>query len=285
MGDIVYTLRKSTRTAKFGLVIIVLWILCAILASFIAPHEPNEVDIAKRFIPPVWQENGSAEHIFGTDEMGRDVLSRLIYGAQVSMIVGILSVVIGMGIGVILGLVSGYMGGMTDTIIMRIVDMMLSFPFIFMALCLMAVMGSSLLNVILVLGITGWVSYTRTIRAQVLSVKEREFVRAANTIGCKGSRVLFKHILPSVVDSAIILATMEMSSSILAEASLTFLGMGIPPSIPTWGNMIATGRQYIYSAWWLTAIPGVAIFLVCLSINFVGDWLRDVRDPRLRGVD
>ena len=133
-------------------------------------------------------------------------------------------------------------------------------------------------------GITGWASYTRTVRAQVLSVREREFIRASTTIGCKDGRILFKHILPSVIDSAIILATMEMGSAILSEASLTFLGMGVPPSIPTWGNMISSGRQYIYTAWWLTTLPGLAIFIVCLGINFIGDWARDIRDPRLRGV-
>ncbi len=148
----------------------------------------------------------------------------------------------------------------------------------------MAVLGSSLMNVIIVLGITGWVPYTRMIHAQVLSIKEREFVKSSHTIGCTKLRVVLKHIMPNVIDSAIILATMEMGTSILAEASLTFLGLGVPPSIPTWGNMIATGRQYIFTSWWLTTIPGLAIFFVCLSINFVGDWLRDIRDPRLRGA-
>jgi peptide/nickel transport system permease protein len=167
---------------------------------------------------------------------------------------------------------------------MRIVDVMLSFPFIFMALVLMAVLGSGLTNVIVVIGITGWVPYARTVRAQTLSLKEREFITASDTIGCNDMRIILKHILPNIIDSAIILGTLEMSSAILSEASLTFLGMGIPPSMATWGSMVASGREYIYTAWWITALPGLAIFLVCLAINFVGDWVRDVRDPRLRST-
>ena len=284
MKTILDMLRKSTTTAKIGLFIVLVWILCAVFAPFISPHDPEAVDIMQRMKPPAWQDGGSMEHVLGTDEMGRDVLSRLIYGARISLVIGVCSVVVGMTIGVVLGLLAGYIGGWVDAVIMRLVDMMLAFPFTFLALCLVAVLGSSLENVIIVLGITGWASYTRTVRAQVLSVREREFIRASTTIGCKDGRILFKHILPSVIDSAIILATMEMGSAILSEASLTFLGMGVPPSIPTWGNMISSGRQYIYTAWWLTTLPGLAIFIVCLGINFIGDWARDIRDPRLRGV-
>jgi len=276
-------LKKSTRTAKFGLVIILLWLICAIFAPLLAPYGPNDVDIMKRFVPPAWQEGGSSEHLLGTDEMGRDVLSRLVYGSRVSFVVGVMSVVFSMVLGTSLGLLAGYCGGWVDTVIMRAVDVMLSFPFIFMALLLMSVLGSSLTNVILVLGITGWVPYTRTIRAQTLSLKEREFVTASDTSGCSSFRIVFRHILPNVIDNAIILGTLEMATAIMAEASLTFLGLGVPPSVPTWGNMIATGRQYIYTSWWLTTLPGIVIFLVCLSINFVGDWVRDIRDPRLRG--
>ena len=284
MKTILDMLRKSIITAKIGLFIVLVWILCAVFAPFISPHAPEAVDIMQRMKPPAWQDGGSMEHVLGTDEMGRDVLSRLIYGARISLVIGVCSVVVGMTIGVVLGLLAGYIGGWVDAVIMRLVDMMLAFPFTFLALCLVAVLGSSLENVIIVLGITGWASYTRTVRAQVLSVREREFIRASTTIGCKDGRILFKHILPSVIDSAIILATMEMGSAILSEASLTFLGMGVPPSIPTWGNMISSGRQYIYTAWWLTTLPGLAIFIVCLGINFIGDWARDIRDPRLRGV-
>lgn len=249
----------------------------------IAPYGENDVDITKRMVPPAWSEKGTAEHLLGTDEMGRDILSRIIYGSRVSLIVGVMAVLVSFIIGTTLGLIAGYFGGLADSIIMRAVDVMLSFPFIFLALCLMAVLGSSLLNVIIVLGITGWVPYTRTIRAQTLSVREREYVKAAKTAGATRFFIIIKHVLPNVIDSAIILGTIEMGTSILSEASLTFLGMGVPPAIATWGNMIATGREYIFIAWWLTTLPGLAIFIVCLSINFLGDWLRDIRDPRLRG--
>ena len=278
------TLKSSTRTAKFGMVIIILWILCAIFADVIAPYGPNDVNIMLRMKPPAWMDGGSSAHLLGTDEVGRDVLSRLIYGCQISLIVGLMSVVVSLIIGTTLGLVSGFFGGKVDAVIMRACDVMLAFPFIFMALCFMAVLGSGLKNVIIVLGITGWMSYARTVRGQTLSLREREFVRAAATSGCKKTRVMFRHILPNVIDQAIVLGTLEMGTSILSEASLTFLGMGVPATIPTWGNMIASGRDYIYTAWWLTTFPGLVIFLVCLSINFVGDWIRDVRDPRLRGA-
>ena len=225
------------------------------------------------------------DHIFGTDQLGRDVLTRLIYGSRISLIVGIIAGIVGLVIGVILGLLAGYFGGWIDVVISRMIDVMLAFPFIFLALLLVAALGASLTNVILVLGITGWVPYARTVRAQVLSVKEKEFVKAAHALGCNDGRIIFKQILPSVIDSAIILGTMDIGTIILSEASLTFLGLGIPPNIATWGNMIANGNDYIFSAGWLTMIPGIALLIGCISINFVGDWLRDVRDPRLRGVD
>lgn len=279
------TVNKGTWTAKVGIVILVIWVLVAALAPLLAPYGVNDIDIIHRLTPPYWQEGGSAAHILGTDQLGRDVLTRLIYGSQTSLIVGLISVVVGMVIGVTLGLMAGYFGGWVDAVISRIIDIMLAFPFIFMAMLLVAALGSSLVNVIIVLGITGWVPYARTIRANVLSVREKEFVRSANTVGCTHRRILFQHILPSVIDSAIILGTMDVGTYILSEASLTFLGLGIPPKIATWGNMIATGQDYIYSAWWLTAIPGLALLIGCVSVNFVGDWVRDVRDPRLRGVD
>lgn len=278
-------LKKSSFAAKMGLIICTIWIICAIFAPLISPHDPNEKDINRRFVPPCWEKNGTSQYILGTDEVGRDVLSRLIYGSRVSLIVGIMAVIVSLIIGTTLGVIAGYFGGVVDAVIMRIVDVMLSFPFIFMALCLMAVLGASLINVIIVLGLTGWVPYARTIRAETLSLKEREFVTAANIQGCRSMRTIIRHIVPNVIDSAVVLGTLEMATAILSEASLTFLGLGVPPTIATWGSMVATGRNYIWSNCWLTIIPGIAIFLVCLSINFVGDWIRDVRDPRLRGTD
>lgn len=281
MNKVLKTLKQSTRTAKFGLVIVIVWIVVAILA----PYGVNDIDVAQRLAPPCFMEGGTMDHLLGTDQLGRDVLTRLIYGSRVSLIVGITAGVVGLLIGVVLGLLSGYFGGWVDAVISRMIDVMLAFPFIFLALLLVAALGASLTNVILVLGITGWVPYARTVRAQVLSVKEKEFVKAAGALGCSDRRIIFKQILPSVIDSAIILGTMDVGTIILSEASLTFLGLGIPPNIATWGNMIANGNDYIFTAGWLTMVPGVALLLGCISINFVGDWLRDVRDPRLRGVD
>ena len=285
MNDVWKMIRHSTRTAKFGLVVVAVWIVVAVLAPILAPYGMNDIDVAQRLAPPCWMEGGSMDHIFGTDQLGRDVLTRLIYGSRISLIVGIVAGIVGLVIGVILGLLAGYFGGWIDVVISRMIDVMLAFPFIFLALLLVAALGASLTNVILVLGITGWVPYARTGRAQVLSVKEKEFVKAAHALGCSDGRIIFKQILPSVIDSAIILGTMDIGTIILSEASLTFLGLGIPPNIATWGNMIANGNDYIFSAGWLTMIPGIALLIGCISINFVGDWLRDVRDPRLRGVD
>ena len=285
MNDVWKMIRHSTRTAKFGLVVVAVWIVVAVLAPILAPYGMNDIDVAQRLAPPCWMEGGSMDHIFGTDQLGRDVLTRLIYGSRISLIVGIVAGIVGLVIGVILGLLAGYFGGWIDVVISRMIDVMLAFPFIFLALLLVAALGASLTNVILVLGITGWVPYARTVRAQVLSVKEKEFVKAAHALGCSDGRIIFKQILPSVIDSAKIIGTKHKGTNILSEASLTFLGLGIPPNIATWGNMIANGNDYIFSAGWLTMIPGIALLIGCISINFVGDWLRDVRDPRLRGVD
>ena len=277
-------LYKDARfPVKVGLAVIAVWILVAIFAPLLAPYDPIKVDVTSSFIPPAFNAGGSSLHLLGTDEVGRDILSRLLYGSRVSLIVAIVSGVLSMIIGTTIGLIAGYFGGKVDTICMRIVDVMLAFPFMFMALCFMVALGSGLSNIILVLGITGWVPYARTIRADVLSIRKREYIISAELVGCSKWRVICTHVLPNVIDSAIVIATMQMANTILSEAALTFLGMGLPASIPSWGQMISSGRSYIYTAWWLTMIPGIAIFLVSLSINFVGDWLRDIRDPRLRG--
>lgn len=277
------TLKRAPITVKVGMVIIAIWVFCAIFAPLIVPHDPAATNIINRMKPPSWLPKGLPQHILGTDELGHDVLSRLISGATVSLEVALMAVLVSMTIGTTLGLIAGYWGGIVDVIIMRAVDVMLALPFIFLALCLMAVLGPSLGNVILVLGVTGWVPYARTIRANVLAIRKREFILASEALGARDVSVMMKHVLPNVIDSAIVLGTLEMSTSIISEASLTFLGLGIPPTIATWGQMLATGREYIFTAWWLTTFPGLAVFLVCLSVNFLGDWVRDLRDPRLRG--
>lgn len=275
--------RCARLPARIGLVIIAVWILVAILAPLLTSYDPTKVDVVSSFLPPVFSKGGVPAHPLGTDEVGRDILSRLIYGSRISLIVAIMSGVLSLLIGTTIGLIAGYFGGKIDTVCMRVVDVMLAFPFMFMALCFMVALGSGLGNIILVLGITGWVPYARTIRADVLSIRKRDYILAAEIAGCGNLRVIRTHILPNVIDSAIVITTMQMANTILSEAALTFLGMGLPASIPSWGQMIASGRSYLYTAWWLTMIPGIAIFLVSLSINFVGDWIRDTRDPRLRG--
>lgn len=280
-----WALYKEARLpVKIGLVVIVLWVFVAVCAPMLTTYDPTKVDVTSGFIPPVFS-GGSSEHLLGTDEVGRDILSRLLYGSRISLVVAIVSGVLSMAIGTMIGLAAGYFGGVVDTVCMRVVDVMLAFPFMFMALCFMVALGSGLGNIILVLGITGWVPYARTVRAEVLSIRRREYIIAAELVGCSNWRVICTHVLPNVIDSAIVITTMQMANTILSEAALTFLGMGLPASIPSWGQMISSGRSYIYTAWWLTMIPGVAIFLVSLSINFVGDWIRDIRDPRLRGAE
>ncbi len=276
--------KQATLTAKFGLIVICIWIVCALFANKIAPYDPSRSSIKNRLIPPTWCKGGVPEHVLGTDELGRDVLSRLLCGSTISLIVALMSVLVSLLIGTSLGMLAGFYGGLTDTIIMRAVDVMLALPFMFLALCMMAVLGPSLRNVILVIGVTGWVPYARTIRANVLALRKREFVLSAEALGASPRRIMFKHIMPNVIDAAIVLGTLEMAGSIISEAALTFLGMGVPPTIATWGQMLSTGRDYIFTSWWLTTFPGLAIFIVCLSVNFVGDWMRDLRDPRLKGA-
>ena len=276
--------KSASWPVKIGIVIVFLWVFTAIFAPLLTSYDPTKLDVTHAFLPPAFCEGGTAEHLLGTDEVGRDVLARVIYGSQISLIVAVLAGLFSMALGTAAGLLAGYFGGFVDNVLMRLVDVMNAFPFMFMALCFMVALGSGLGNIILVLGITGWVPYARTIRAEVLSIRKRDFIIAAEVEGCSNARIIVRHILPNVFDSAIVLATMQMATTILSEASLTFLGMGLPTSIPSWGQMISSGRSYIFTDFWLTLIPGIAIFIVSLSINFVGDWVRDLRDPRLRGT-
>lgn len=275
---------KASLPVKIGLLIILIWVLTAVFAPLLTEYDPSKADITNSFLPPAFCEGGVREHPLGTDEVGRDIYARLVYGARISLIVAILAGMVSMAIGTVAGMLAGYFGGTVDNLLMRLVDVMNAFPFMFMALCFMVALGSGLGNIVLVLGITGWVPYARTVRAEVLAIRGRDFVVAAEISGCSSNRLIFTHIFPNIIDSAIVIATMQMANTILSEASLTFLGMGLPADIPSWGQMISSGRSYIYTNFWLTLIPGLAIFLVSLSINFVGDWVRDLRDPRLRGA-
>jgi peptide/nickel transport system permease protein len=267
-----------------GLAILFLLIIAALFAEFIAPHSPIDQDITQALKAPFFLEGGTLSHLLGTDELGRDILSRIIFGARISLVVGFIAVVISGFIGTSLGLISGYFGGRVDSIIMRLVDIQLSMPYILIALALIGALGPSLRNIIIVIGITSWVDYARIVRGEVLSVKENEFVDLARIAGCSTYRILLKHILPSVVNSLIVLGTLMLGRIIIFEAALSFLGLGVQPPTPSWGIMLADGRQYLTYAWWLATFPGFAIMLVVLGTNLVGDWLRDMLDPKQRAA-
>jgi peptide/nickel transport system permease protein len=297
-GDLWRTLRRS-RLGMAGIVILAIIAIAAIAAPLVAPHDPYQGSLSVSRQCPAFTtcpnlggsfartgaREGTLEYPLGTDPNGRDVLSRIIYAAQISLIVGVTAVVIGGTVGVVAGLVSGYYGGGVDSLIMRIADIQLAFPFILLAIAIVAVLGGGLVNVIIVLGIGSWVPYARIVRGQVFSAKGQEYVLAAQAMGARDATILFRHILPNVVTPAIIIATFGVAAAIIGEATLSFLGVGIQAPTPTWGNMLADGRAYVSSAWWLATFPGVAIMLTVLSINVIGDWLRDYLDPRLRNVD
>lgn len=265
-----------------GLAIVVTVLLVALTAPLIAPHDPTKLNVRTRFVPPVWSAEGDPRFILGTDQLGRDVLSRLLYGARVSVVVGLLGVALSVIVGVAIGLAGGYMGGAVDNFLSRTVDTFMAIPFIILALAAVGFLGPGLFNLIIVLGLTGWVSFARVVRGEVLSVKGMEYVTAARTIGQRGWRIALFHVLPNVTASIIVLATLQIATVIIAESSLSFLGMGVQPPTITWGTMLAEGRNHLATSWWLATFPGVAISLTALGCILMGDWLRDALDPRLR---
>ena len=269
-----------SRTALFGWGLLSLLVLLAILGPTIGLPNPVKSELGARLIPPTWTFTDLASHPLGTDQLGRDILSRIIHGSRVTLSVGLAAVVLGGFVGVMLGLVAGFFGGITDRILMRLADMQLSLPLMLLALLVVAALGPSLQNLIIVLALTGWVRYARIIRGQVLSLREREFVLSARAIGASPLRIMLHHILPNVLTPALVVATLELARVIVMEAALSFLGLGVQPPSPSWGRMLAEGRTLISSAWWITTFPGVAILLTVLSVNLVGDWLRDHFDPR-----
>ena len=273
------------HSAILGLIVIAATILMAVLAPALAPGDPVKNSLVDRLTPPMWNAGGTAKHPLGTDTLGRDVASRLLYGARVSLIVGLAAVVVAGALGVALGLVSGYYRGFTDDALMRLGDVQLAFPVLVLAVAVLAVLGASLANVILVLGVTGWITYARIVRGETLSLRQREFVEAARALGATDGYLIWRHILPNVLPPVIVVATFSVARTIIAEASLSFLGLGIPPPAPSWGAMLDEGRNYLTTGWWLALFPGLAILAVVLGINVVGDWLRDTLDPRLeRGL-
>ncbi len=272
----------KSKSAVFGFAVLLLLILCALLAPVLAPHDPELVDLSLYLLPPAWMDGGSMAYPLGTDSLGRCILSRIIYGSRISLIVGFASVVISGVLGVALGLLAGYFGKIVDDIIMRIADIIFAFPFVLLAIAVLTILGSGVANVVAVLVVSSWVTYSRMVRGEVISAREKEYVEAAKAIGLPARTIIFKHIMPNIINSVIVIASFSFASSILSEASLSFLGLGVPAAMPTWGGMISLARNYMYNAWWMSVFPGIAIALVVLGINILGDWLRDYLDPKIQ---
>jgi peptide/nickel transport system permease protein len=274
--------RRVSFRAVFGLSVLLLMGGAAVFAPQLAPWDPGRQMLLKRLKPPMWQERGLREHPLGTDHLGRDILSRILYGGRISLGVGLTAVTLSALIGVTLGLLAGFFGGRADAFIMRIADVFLAIPYILLAMGVVFALGPSLLNVILVMAVTRWVQFARIVRADVLSIREREFVAGARARGNRPLRLLLHHVLPNALTPIIVVATLELAFMIIYESALSFLGLGVQPPTPTWGWMLADGRNYIATAWWLATFPGLAIMLTVLAVNLLGDWLRDTLDPRLK---
>ena len=278
------SLRRLWRL-KWGLVaaaIMLAIVVTAVAAPWLAPYSPVEVDIRHRLGPPAWMEGGKTEHWLGTDQIGRDLLSRMIYGGRVSLLIGVAAVLVSSTIGVLLGLGAGYVGPRTDWIIMTLVNVMLTFPFVLLALAVIAVLGPSLVNMVIVLGVADWPLYARVIRAETLAIRERDFVTAGRALGMSHLRIVFRQILPNLVSVIVVIATLQVARVIILESFLSFLGLGVQPPTPAWGNMLGEGRVYMLNSWWIAAFPGAAIFVTTLAINLMGNALRDWLDPHMK---
>lgn len=274
----------KSKTGLLGLIIVFLLFFIAIFAPLISPYHPNEINTSKLLIPPAWSIEGSIDHILGTDNLGRDILSRIIYGSRISIIVGILSVIVAGTIGVFFGLVAGYFGGVIDNIVMRLVDAFLAVPTILFCLVFLTVLNPGISTLILVIGVTSWVMYARLVRSETLSLREREYVKAARTMGVSNTKIITRHILPNVTSSIIVISTLSIAGTIITESSLSFLGLGIQPPTISWGIMLSEGREHLATSWWLATFPGIAITMTVLGIIFLGEWLRDVLDPKSQGM-
>jgi peptide/nickel transport system permease protein len=270
------------RTAVFGLVVVAVVIVTAICAPLVSPFDPFEQDIGHRLETPGWRDDAGRLHPLGTDHLGRDILARIIHGSQIALIVGVAAVLISGVVGMVVGLVSGYFGGRVDDVFMRLADIQLAFPFILLAIAVIGVLGPSLRNIIIVIGVSSWVVYARIVRSEVLSLRERDFVQAAIALGSRDGRVILRHVLPNTFTPWLVVATLDMARVIVIESALSFLGLGVQPPTPTWGGMLADGRVYLSTAWWLATFPGLAILITVLGINLLGDGLRDTLDPRLK---
>jgi peptide/nickel transport system permease protein len=282
-SDARVTLRRLWRL-KWGLAasgLLLLIIASAVLAPWIAPRDPLAVDIRHRLAPPAWLAGGTRDNILGTDQVGRDLLSRVVYGGRVSLVVGVAAVLISASLGVLLGLGAGYVAGRTDAAIMTVINVMLTFPFILLALAVIAVLGPSLVNMIVVLGVADWPLYARVVRAETRALRERDFIAASRALGLGHLRIVFRQILPNLVSTIVVIATLQVARVIILESFLSFLGLGIQPPTPAWGNMLGEGRVYMLNSWWIAAFPGLAIFVTTLAINLMGNALRDWLDPHM----
>jgi peptide/nickel transport system permease protein len=273
---------RGRRLPVFPLSIIVVFVLAAIFAGVLSPTDPDEQSLRQRFTPPVWDERGTWKHVLGTDRLGRDMLSRVIWGARVSLTAGVLTVLLASAFGAGVGLVAGYYGGRVDAALMRITDATMSFPVILLALILAVTVGPSFVNVVTAIAVILWARYARVIRGQVLTLMELDFITQARIAGASAWRIILRHLFPNTLNTLVVLITLQIGYVIIVEASLSFLGAGIPPPTPAWGSMIAEGRDFVTSAWWVSTFPGLAILLVVLAFNLLGDWLRDTLDPKLR---
>lgn len=293
-GDVWYSF-KNSPVAIIAALIATLCVVCALFANWIAPHNPLDLatlELMDARLPPAWEDEGKAKYLLGTDDQGRDILSALMYGSRISLFVGLASVVVSMVIGVGLGLLSGFVGGRVDAFIMRICDVMLSFPSILIALLIDGVGRAMFPNahdtlaftvLIIAISLTGWVQYARTVRGSTLVERQKEYVQAARVIGVSPARIMRRHVLPNVLGPVLVLATIHVATAIITEATLSFLGVGVPPTSPSLGTLIRVGQDFLFSGeWWITIFPGVVLIMIALSVNLLGDWLRDALNPRLR---
>jgi peptide/nickel transport system permease protein len=277
--------RRRHGAAMVSAIVLATVVAAAVLAPLLSPADPIRNDLLERLTPPMWSAGGSAAHPLGTDTLGRDVLSRLLYGARVSLLIALATVLVSGVVGVALGVLGGFYGGWLDDVCMRAGDIQLAFPVLLLGVALLSVLGPGLANLVLVLALSGWITYARIVRGETLSLKHREFVEAARALGALDRRLIWRHVLPNVWAPIAVIATFSVARTIIAEASLSFLGLGVPAPAPSWGAMLDEGRNYITTGWWLALFPGMAILLVVLVINLVGDWLRDALDPRVeRGI-
>jgi peptide/nickel transport system permease protein len=273
---------RSHPLALLGGIIVLAYVLAAVFAPQITPHDPTMGNLRQRFLPPVWQEGGDAAYLLGTDDQGRDILTRIIFGARISLVIGLLSVGISVLIGAALGCITGYFRGLIDDIISRFADLLLAFPYLIFAIGVMAFLGPGFVNLITALTFKGWVEFFRLVRGEMMAEKTKEYIEAAKAVGQSNRAIIVSEILPNIIQSVFVLGTLRMGYMIIMEASLSFLGLGIQPPTPAWGSMVAAGRDYLLTAWWVSTLPGIAILILVLSINLFGEGLRDILDPRLK---